>query len=110
MRTERLLKTSAWCCSLLLGHASILLGLMLTLGWGLATVLALPTTAQSWSAGPRLILPVEPPLIGLLLGATGLAIAWRNCLAIRRYAVAGLAINLMPLAFALVLLWLKSGR
>src|SRR5262249_32804810 len=39
MRTDRLIPRTAFFCSLVLGQASLLLGLMLALGWSFAFVL-----------------------------------------------------------------------
>src|SRR6185503_16351582 len=104
MRTERLVPKTAWFVSLLLGHASVLLGLMLALGWAFAFVLIVPQKSVSWAAGPQSLLPVEPPLIGLALGSVGLALALKYRQPVARFSVAGLVLNAVPLFLAVVLL------
>ncbi len=50
MRTERLMPKAAWFFSLLLGQASVLLGLMVALGWSVAFALLVPQHgAGGWS-------------------------------------------------------------
>src|SRR4051794_28747258 len=63
MRAERLIPQTAWFFSLLLGQASILLGLMVALGWAFAFTLIVPQRAVGWAAGAHGTLPIEPPLI-----------------------------------------------
>jgi hypothetical protein len=102
MRTNRLLNQAAWSLSLLLGQASVLLGLMLAMGWMLAFAVVLPK-ANGWSAAPGSMLPIEPPLIGLALGAAALWVArWSNE-PIARYGVAGMIFNAIPLGLVLLL-------
>lgn len=102
MRAERLLPNTVWFLALLLGQASLLLGLMIALGWAFAFVLIFPKGASGHGA-----LPIEPPLIGLALGAIGLALARCSSEPIARYSVAGLILNAVPLILALVLLFLR---
>jgi hypothetical protein len=106
MRTNRLMNRAAWSLSLLLGQASVLLGLMLALAWMFAFAMVLPKV-NGWSAAPRSMLPIEPPLIGLALGAAALWVArWSNE-PIARYAVAGMIFNAIPLGLALLLAALR---
>jgi len=107
MRTERLVPNTAWFVSLLLGQASVLLGLMVALGWAFAFVLIVPQKSAGWAAGPHSLLPIEPPLIGLALGAAGLWLAHRFRQPVARFSVAGLIINTVPLILAIVLLVLR---
>jgi hypothetical protein len=100
---------SAWCLSLLLGQASTLLGVMITLGWTLAIAFVLPPRVTGWSAGPRSLLPIEPPLIGLAIAAVALWISRWSREPISRYALAGLVFNAVPLALALASIMLRWG-
>ena len=105
MRVERLVTNTAWFFSLLLGQASILLGLMVALGWAFAFTMIVPQRAVGWAAGPHGSLPIEPPLIGLALGGVGLMLAQYCKEPVARFSVAGLIINTVPLVLALVLLF-----
>src|SRR4051812_1574895 len=86
MRTERWIPRTAWLASLMLGHASLLLGLMIALGWAFAFVLIVPQKATGWAAGPQALLPIEPPLIGLALGVAGLMVAVRYRQPVARFS------------------------
>src|SRR3954465_14580634 len=97
MRTEGLGPKPARFVSLLLGQASVLLGLMLALGWAFAFVLIVPQKSVGWAAGPQSLLPIEPPLIGLALGTVGLLLARRSHQPVARFSVAGLVPNAVPL-------------
>jgi hypothetical protein len=108
MRAERLLKRTAWGLSLILGEASALLGAMLTIGWILALALVIPPKDMGWGAGPQMLLPLGPPLIGFGLGLAGLVAARGSSEPVSRYSVAGLLLNAVPLALTVVLLVLKS--
>jgi hypothetical protein len=107
MRTERLIPRTAWFVSLLLGQASVLMGLMMALGWMFAFVLIVPQKAVGWAAGPQSFLPIEPPLIGMALGILGLFLAVRYRQPVARFSVAGLIVNAVPLLLAVVLLFLR---
>ena len=100
---------AAWGLSLLLGQASALLGMMLTLGYLFAFALVLPNKAAHWSSGPQGSLDIEPPLIGLALGALGLLIARCGRVRVARFSVAGLILNALPLALALFLLAIRTS-
>jgi hypothetical protein len=102
MRTNRFATSAAWYLSFLLGQASVLLGLMLAVGWMFAFALILPK-GNGWGTAPHAMLPIEPPLIGLALGAVGLWLARWSREPIARYAVAGLIFNAIPLALVLLL-------
>ncbi len=108
VRSERWRDQTGWYVSLLLGQASALLGLMIMLGWMLAFVLVVPQKAVGWAAGPRLMLPFEPPLIGLMLGALGLAAARLTHQPIARFSIAGLVFNAIPLALAVALILART--
>ena len=105
MRAQQTLPSAAWCFSFLLGQASTLMGIMLSLGWMFAFAVVLPR-ASVWTTAPRVLLPIGPPLIGLALGAAALTIACLGRAPVARYAVAGLVFNAVPLVLALVLLML----
>lgn len=107
MRTERLMPKAAWFFSLLLGQASVLLGLMVALGWAFAFALLVPQHGAGWVVGSRASLPIEPPLIGLALGGFGLLFAQRGHLPVARYSVAGMILNAVALVLALILLLLR---
>jgi len=107
MRAERLIPNTAWFFSLLLGQASILLGLMLALGWAFAFAVIVPQRAVGWAAGAHGTLPIEPPLIGLALGGVGLFLSRYCSEPIARFSVAGMILNTVPLVLALVLLFMR---
>ena len=109
MFLERILNKMAWGLSLLLGQASAILGLVITVGWTFAFVMALPNKAGHWASGPHALLPIGPPLIGLALGGLGLLIARWGRVPIARFSVAGLILNTLPLALALLLLALRAS-
>jgi hypothetical protein len=106
MRANRLLNRAAGSLSFLLGQASVLLGLMLALGWLFAFAVVLPK-ANGWASAPQSMLPIEPPLIGLAIGAVALWLAQWSREPIARYAVAGMIFNAIPLALALLLIVLR---
>ena len=110
MRTDRWLSQTAWCLSFLLSQASVLLGLAFTVGWTLAFTLLLPSRAVGWATRPEVMLPIQPPLIGLVLGGLGLLIARFGEQKIAGYAVAGLVFNAVPLVLALTLIVFRAGR
>src|SRR5512133_1869121 len=93
MDKGRIWNKAAWGLSLLLGQVSALLGVMLTLGYLFAFALVLPNKAAHWSSGPRGSFYIEPPLIGLALGALGLLIARWGRVRVARFSVAGLILN-----------------
>jgi hypothetical protein len=84
-----------------LGRASVLLGVLFALGWSCAFAVI----AARHAGGPQLLLPVEPPLIGLLLGLAGWLIALSAKQPIGRYALAGVLVNALPLILAALLIW-----
>ena len=110
MRTDRWLSQTAWCLSFLLSQASVLLGVAFTVGWTLAFTLLLPSRAGGWATRPEVLLPVEPPLIGLVLGGFGLLIALYGHHKVAGYAVAGLIFNAIPLVLALLLIFSRTGH
>lgn len=107
MRAERLIPNTAWFFSLLLGQASILLGLMVALGWAFAFTLIVPQRAVGWASGAHGALPIEPPLIGLALGGVGLLLSRYCGEPIARFSVAGMILNTLPLILALILLFMR---
>jgi hypothetical protein len=62
---------------------------------------------NGWAAAPQSMLPVEPPLIGLAIGAVALWLSQWSREPIARYAVAGIIFNAIPLALALLLTALR---
>lgn len=107
MRSEQFIPKAAWFFSLLLGQASVLLGVMVGLGWAFAFALLIPHHGAGWVSGSHASLPFEPPLIGLALGGLGLLLAQCGHQPVARFAVAGLILNTVPLVLALVLLLLR---
>lgn len=110
MRYERFIPRTAFYFSLILGHASVLLGLMLALGWAFAFVLIVPQKAGGWAVGPQVGLPIEPPLVGLALGCTGLMLARHYHQPVARFSVAGLVLNAIPFVLAAILLAVRAGH
>ena len=108
MYRETWLRKSAWGLSFVLGQASSLLGLTFALVWLFAFVVLVPPKLSGWASGPRGTLPVEPPVIGLALGALGLLLARASRGPVARYSVAGLLFNAVPLALALLVLALRA--
>jgi hypothetical protein len=110
MREQRLVTKAAWWAALLLGQASLVFGMMIALGWTLAFALILPHRGTPLIAGPRLGLPVEPPLIGLAIGALGLVIARWSRQPIARFSIAGMIFNALSLALAFLSIAACSAR
>ena len=100
MRENRFVSLAAWWVALLLGQASLLYGLMVALGWSIAFALILPHHGSQWATGRGLGLPIEPPLIGLAIGAVGLVIARWSRQPVARFSVAGMIFNALSLALA----------
>jgi hypothetical protein len=110
MRDNRLISRAAWWVSLLLGQASLLFGLMIALGWTLAFALILPQKGNGWMGGGGFGLPVEPPLIGLAIGAIGLLVSRFSREPIARFSIAGLIFNALSLALAILSIMACSAR
>jgi len=81
---------------------SLLFGMMVALSWGLAFAVFLPTKANSWMTGQGVSLPIEPPLIGLAIGALGLLAARWSREPIARFSVAGMIFNALSLVLAIL--------
>jgi hypothetical protein len=99
---NRFLANAAWGLALLLGHASMLLGMMVALAWMLAFAILLPQKGNGWMDGQPLSLPIEPPLIGLGIGAMGLLVARWSREPVARFSIAGLVFNALSLALAIL--------
>jgi len=110
MRTHRFLSRAAWCLALLLGQMSLLFGLMVALSWTLAFAVFLPTKANSWMTGHGVGLPIEPPLIGLAIGALGLLAARWSREPVARFSVAGMLFNTLSLVLAILSIVACSTR
>ena len=102
MRTHRLFSRAAWLLALLLGQASLISGLFIALTWTLAFALFLPTKAHAWMNGQGTVLLIEPPLIGLAVGALGLMVARWSREPVARFSVAGMVCNALSLVLAIV--------
>jgi len=94
----------------LLGQASLLFGMMVALGWTLAFALILPQRGTPWLAGQRLGLPIEPPLIGLAIGAIGFVVARWSHQPVARFSVAGMIFSALSLAIAFLSIAACSTR
>jgi hypothetical protein len=110
MRGYPFLTRAAWWLALLLGQASLLFGAMIALAWTLAFALLLPTKADAWMTGQGAGLLVEPPLIGLAVGALGLLVARWSREPIARFSVAGLVFNGLSLVLAVLTIVACSAR
>jgi hypothetical protein len=110
MRTHHLLTRAAWWLALLLGQASLLLGLMIALAWTLGLAFFLPTRASAWMTGQGFGLLVEPPLIGLAIGLLGLIVARWSREPVARFSVAGLVFNALSLGLAILSIVACSTR
>lgn len=91
---------TAWGLSFVLGRASVLMGVFVALAWTCAFAVLVAR-----HGGPQLVLPVEPPLIGLLLGLAGWLIARPARQSIGWYALVGVLVNALPLVLAELLVW-----
>lgn len=105
MRMERMLNRTAWGVSLVLGQASAILGLMIAVGWSLALGVVLSPRSLGAGYGAHVQLPIEPPLIGLAIGAVALLIARCSPEPVARFAIAGIVLNAVPLVLALLVNW-----
>ncbi len=103
MRMERMLNKTVWGAALVLGQASALWGLAVALGWAIGFALIISAKGDV-SAEIPFHLSAQPPLIGLGLAALGLLLAQKSRIDVWYYAVAGLILNAIPLALALVLM------
>jgi hypothetical protein len=101
MRENRLVSGAAWWVALLLGQASLLFGMMIALGWTLAFALILPQKGNAWMRG-GMGLPIEPPLIGLSIGALGFIVARWSRQPVARFSVAGMIFSALSLALAIL--------
>ena len=102
--------TSALWVALLLGQASLLFGMMVTLGWCLAFALILPHRGSALMTGPRLGLPLEPPLIGLAIGVLGLVVSRWSRQPVARFYVMGMIFNALSLLLAILSIAACSAR
>jgi hypothetical protein len=89
---------------------SLLFGMMVALSWALALAVFLPTKANAWMSGQGAGLPIEPPLIGLAIGALGLLAARWSREPIARFSVAGMVFNALSLLLAIVSIVACSTR
>ncbi len=110
MRTHRFLTRAAWFVALMLGQMSLLFGMMVALSWALALTVILPTKANSWMTGHGVSLPIEPPLIGLAIGALGLLAARWSREPVARFSVAGMLFNALSLVLAILSIVACSTR
>jgi len=100
---ERFVDRTVWCLALVLGQASALWGMMITLGWAIGFVLIISSKGRMESM-MQLRLSTVPPLIGLTVAGLALIVAQKSRTSISQYAMAGLVFNAIGLALALVLL------
>lgn len=100
MRIHSMWDRTAWGLSFVLGRASVLLGVFIALAWTCAFV-----AIVARSSGPQLVLPVEPPLLGLLLGLAGWLVARAARQPLGGYALVGVLFNALPLVLAVLLIW-----
>jgi hypothetical protein len=110
MREQRLENKTAWFVALFLGQASLLFGIMVAFGWTLAFALILPQRGAPAVAGHPLGLPIEPPLVGLAIGALGLIISRWSHQPVARFSVAGMIFNALSLALAMLSIAACSAR
>ena len=110
MRSYHFVTRAAWWLALLLGQASLLFGVMIALAWTLAFALFLPTKAHAWMTGQGAGLLIEPPLIGLAIGALGLLVARWSREPVARFSVAGMVFNALSLVLAVLSLVACSAR
>lgn len=93
------------CVSRVLGQVSLWMGVVLALAWAvLFSVIARHITAYQAGSGLALRLPVEPPLVGLVLALLGLVFAQVGRQPITGAALAGLILNTLALGLAVAVL------
>ncbi len=102
MREHRISTRVAWSLALMLGYTSLLFGMMVALGWTVGFALAVPSKAHAWMTGQGRALPIEPPLIGLGLGAVGRLVARLAREPVARFAVAGMVFSGLALVLAML--------
>jgi hypothetical protein len=107
---QHLLTRAAWWVALLLGQASLLFGVMIALAWTLAFALVMPTAANAWMTGHGVGLLIQPPLIGLAIGALGLLVARWSHEPVARFSVAGMLFNSLSLLLAVLSIVASSAR
>jgi hypothetical protein len=93
-----------------LGQASILWGLMVALAYNIGFAFLLPHVRRYGASATLTSLPLELPLIGLGLGALALVIARAGRQPGAGYAIAGVAINTVPLLLAAALMFAAGPR
>jgi hypothetical protein len=111
MNRNQAMTTPSGCVSYMLGQASAMFGILLSLMWGFVFVLALAHLeyAQAHSVGmagsgiEAIRLPIEPALFGLALGGLGLLIARWKGYTTPLPVLVGLVSNCLPLAMAVAL-------
>lgn len=111
MNRNQAMATPSGCASYMLGQASAMFGILLSLMWGFAFVLILArleysqahTNGLGGSGIESITLPVEPALFGLALGGLGLLIARWKGYTTPLPVLIGLVANCLPLAMAVTL-------
>ncbi|CAN5893717.1 hypothetical protein BH23PLA1_BH23PLA1_09560 [soil metagenome] len=116
MNRQQAMTTPSGCASYILGQASAMLGVLISLIWGFVFVLVLAhveySHAHSLGVGAKIesiTLPIELALFGLALGGLGLLIArWKGYTAPVPVLI-GLVSNCIPLALAVALQLLRAS-
>jgi len=93
----------------MLGQASLWMGLVLSVGWWAAFVIILPRAGAAGPGGWQPTLPLVPPTIGLGLGALGWLTSQWCGQRLGGVAGAGLILNTLLLILALALAFLHGG-
>lgn len=115
MNRQQAIGTPSGRAAYILGQASAMLGVVLSMMWGMAFVLILAHAqylqahgggAPSWI--DEAALPIEPALFGLALGGLGLFISRARNHTAPLPVVVGLVANCIPLALAWTLQLLRA--
>ncbi len=111
MNRNQAMTTPSGCVSYMLGQASAMFGVLLSLMWGFVFVLILARVeySQAHTSGiggsgiESFTLPIEPALFGLALGGLGLLIARWKGYTTPLPVLIGLVSNCLPMALAVAL-------
>jgi hypothetical protein len=91
------------CASLILGQVSIWMGTLFAVGWSVMFSMLVRHVWTYRGEASTMLLPMEPPAIGLTLGTVSLLLALMGKHPIPAPAVAGVVLNGLALGLAVAL-------